>query len=62
MGHRTDTRYFLTRAEAEAHQNQKGTPGYSETYGRGISECKVIHPETKETVDGFSSTTETYYG
>lgn len=62
MGHRTDETYHLDRASADAAQAQKGTPGYSETYPRGVFPCKVIHPETKETVDGWKSVTETYYG
>jgi hypothetical protein len=62
MGHRTDTTYHLSREEADAAQKDRGTPGYSETYSKGVFPCKVIHPETKETVDGWKSVTETYYG
>ena len=62
MGHRTDETFHLDRASADAAQAVKGTPGYSETYGRGVFPCKVIRPETKEVVDGWKSVTETYYG
>lgn len=62
MGHRTDETYHLTREEADAAQKVKSTPGYSEVYAKGVFSCKVIHPETGETVDGWKSVTETYYG
>lgn len=62
MGHRTDETFHLDRAEADEAQKVKGTPSYSETYARGVFPCKVKHPETGETVDGWKSVTETYYG
>lgn len=62
MGHRVDETYHLDQASAETAQAQRGIPGYSETYPRGIFPCKMIHPQTKETVDGWKSVTETYYG
>lgn len=62
MGHRTNETFHLDRAEADKAQKVKGTPGYSETYARGVFPCKVKHPETGETVDGWKSVTETYYG
>lgn len=62
MGHRMNETFHLDRASAEAAQKDRGTPGYSETYPKGIFPCKVKHPETGETVDGWKSVTETYYG
>ena len=63
MGHRIDKTYHLTLGEAhEAQRKASGIPGYSEVYPRGVFPCKVVHPETKETVDGWESVTETYYG
>jgi len=62
MGHRTGSTYHLTREAAEDAQKVRGQPGYSEVYARGVFPCKVKHPETGETVDGFESKTETYYG
>ena len=62
MGHRTNETYHLDRAEADAAQKVRGTPGYSEVYGKGVFECKIVHPETGKTVDGWKSVTETYYG
>ena len=53
MGHRTDETFHLDRADAEAAQQVRGTPGYSETYPRGIFPCKVFDPLTGEEVDGF---------
>ena len=62
MGHRTEETVHLDRASADAAQAVKGTPGYSEVYGRGVFPCKVKHPETGEVVDGWKSATEIYYG
>ncbi len=62
MGHRTEETFHLTREDADKAQKVRGTPGYSEVYPKGVFPCKVIHPETKETVDGWKSVTETYYG
>ena len=62
MGHRIEETFHLDRADPEAAQQACGTPGYSETYPRGIFPCKVKHPETGEIVDGWKSVTETYYG
>lgn len=62
MGHRTNETYHLDRKAADDAQKDRGVPGYSETYPKGVFPCKVIHPETGETVDGWKSVTETYYG
>ena len=62
MGHRIEETFHLGRASADAAQAVKGTPGYSEVYGRGVFPCKVKHPETGKVVDGWKSVTETYYG
>lgn len=62
MGYRTNETFHLDRASAEAAQKDRGTPGYSETYPKGVFPCKVKHPETGEIVDGWKSVTETYYG
>lgn len=62
MGHRIEETFHMDRADAEAAQQVCGTPGYSETYPRGIFPCKVFDPLTGEEVDGWKSATETYYG
>lgn len=62
MGHRTEETFHMDRADAEAAQQARGTPGYSEAYPRGIFPCKVFDPVTGEEVDGWKSVTETYYG
>lgn len=35
MGRRIEETFHLDRASADAAQSVKGTPGYSEVYGRG---------------------------
>ena len=52
----------MERASADAAQAVKGTPGYSEVYGRGVFPCKVFDPLTSEEVDGWKSVIEIYYG
>lgn len=62
MGHRIEETFHMDRASADAAQAVKGTPGYSEVYGRGVFPCKVFDPLTGEEVDGWKSVTEIYYG
>lgn len=62
MGKRINETYHLDREAAEDDQENRGVPGYSETYPKGVFPCKVIHPETGKAVDGWKSVTETYYG
>lgn len=65
MGHRTNTTYHYTEAEARDAQSRaiaSGVPGYSEVYGKGVFPCRVINPATKEEADGWKSITEEYYG
>lgn len=67
MGHRIEETFHIDRASADAAQADaaqavKGTPGYSEVYGRGVFPCKVFDPLTGEEVDGWKSVIEIYYG